>query len=58
MNGWIMRVVVIGHGMAAVTGRAIACATERYLEGNPVKVDAKIASELNIQQVIGFHLPL
>ena len=43
----IKRIIVTGHGTAAVAGEAIACAMERYLEGSLIKVDAKIASELS-----------
>jgi glucosamine--fructose-6-phosphate aminotransferase (isomerizing) len=52
----IRRVVVIGHGTAAVAGAAVADALERYLRrGTDLKsvptIEAKIASELS-----GFHL--
>ena len=47
----IRRVVVIGHGTAAVAGVAVSDALERYLRGAHMKIEAKIASELS-----GFHL--
>jgi glutamine---fructose-6-phosphate transaminase (isomerizing) len=43
----IRRIVVIGHGTAAVAGAAIADAMERYLKGARIKIEAKIASELS-----------
>ncbi|HLA27283.1 MAG TPA: SIS domain-containing protein [Syntrophales bacterium] len=46
-EGSIARIMVIGHGTAAVAGEAIACAMNRYLEGSPIKCEAKIASELS-----------
>lgn len=47
----IRRVVVIGHGTAAVAGMAVADAMERCLNGAHIQTEAKIASELS-----GFHL--
>jgi glucosamine--fructose-6-phosphate aminotransferase (isomerizing) len=47
----IRRVVVIGHGTAAVAGAAVADALERRLRGAPILIEAQIASELS-----GFHL--
>jgi glucosamine--fructose-6-phosphate aminotransferase (isomerizing) len=47
----IRRVLVIGHGTAAVAGAAVADALERHLHGRPIRIEAKIASELS-----GFHL--
>ncbi|MDO9584959.1 MAG: SIS domain-containing protein, partial [Syntrophales bacterium] len=46
-GGSIGRIVVIGHGTAAVAGEAIAAALERYLTGGGIKIEAKIASELS-----------
>jgi len=47
----IRRVVVIGHGTAAVAGSAVSDALERYLRSARIRIEAKIASELS-----GFHL--
>jgi glutamine---fructose-6-phosphate transaminase (isomerizing) len=47
LHGKIRRIIVIGHGTAAVAGEAIACALERYLQGSPIKCEAKVASELS-----------
>ena len=47
LNRQIARVAIIGHGTAAVAGEAIACAMARYLEGSPIKIEAKVASELS-----------
>ena len=47
LAGQITRIVVTGHGTAAVAGEAIACALERYLEGSSIKVNARVASELS-----------
>jgi len=46
-EGTIRRILVIGHGTAAVAGCAIADALERYLQGAPLTVEARIASELS-----------
>ncbi|MFZ3115565.1 MAG: SIS domain-containing protein [Syntrophales bacterium] len=46
-SGRIARLVVIGHGTAAVAGEAIACSLQRYLFGSSIKCEAKIASELS-----------
>jgi glucosamine--fructose-6-phosphate aminotransferase (isomerizing) len=51
VRGEIRRVVVIGHGTAAVAGAAVADALERHLIGAQIRIEAKIASELS-----GFHL--
>lgn len=51
VRGEIRRVVVIGHGTAAVAGAAVADALERYLRGARISIEVKIASELS-----GFHL--
>jgi glucosamine--fructose-6-phosphate aminotransferase (isomerizing) len=50
-RGEIRRVMVIGHGTAAVAGAAVSDSLERYLRGAHMKIEAKIASELS-----GFHL--
>ncbi|MFH1078974.1 MAG: SIS domain-containing protein [Pseudomonadota bacterium] len=47
----IRRVVIIGHGTAAVAGAAVSDAMERYLGGARIRIEAKIASELS-----GFYL--
>ncbi|OPY90807.1 MAG: Glutamine--fructose-6-phosphate aminotransferase (isomerizing) [Syntrophus sp. PtaU1.Bin208] len=46
-NGTIRRILVIGHGTAAVAGSAVADAMERCLQGAPLTVEARIASELS-----------
>jgi len=46
-KGTIRRILVIGHGTAAVAGSAVADALERYLKGAPLTVEARIASELS-----------
>ncbi|MBA4397754.1 MAG: glutamine--fructose-6-phosphate aminotransferase, partial [Syntrophus sp. (in: bacteria)] len=51
VRGEIRRVIVIGHGTAAVAGAAVADALERYLRGARIGIEVKIASELS-----GFHL--
>jgi glucosamine--fructose-6-phosphate aminotransferase (isomerizing) len=50
-RGEIRRVMVIGHGTAAVAGTVVSDSLERYLRGAHMKIEAKIASELS-----GFHL--
>ncbi len=50
-RGGIRRVMVIGHGTAAVAGAAVSDSLERHLRGAHMKIEAKIASELS-----GFHL--
>ncbi|OPY10302.1 MAG: Glutamine--fructose-6-phosphate aminotransferase (isomerizing) [Syntrophus sp. PtaB.Bin001] len=47
IDGSIRRILVIGHGTAAVAGSAVADALERYLKGAPLTVEARIASELS-----------
>ncbi|MCE5282952.1 MAG: SIS domain-containing protein [Deltaproteobacteria bacterium] len=47
LNGKIRRIVVIGHGTAAVAGSAIADALERRIGNRGIRVEAKIASELS-----------
>lgn len=46
-GGKIRRIVVIGHGTAAVAGRAVADAMGRCLNGSGILVEARIASELS-----------
>ncbi len=46
-KGLIRRILVIGHGTAAVAGAAVADAFERYLKGSGIRVESKIASELS-----------
>jgi len=45
--GRIRRILVIGHGTAAVAGAAVADAFERYLKGSGIRIESKIASELS-----------
>jgi glucosamine--fructose-6-phosphate aminotransferase (isomerizing) len=46
-GGAIRRIVVIGHGTAAVAGNAVADAIESRLKGSGIRVEAKVASELS-----------
>ncbi|TRZ76023.1 MAG: SIS domain-containing protein, partial [Deltaproteobacteria bacterium] len=46
-RGEIKRIIVIGHGTAAVAGEAVADGLNRYLKGTHIKIDAKVASELS-----------
>ena len=46
-EGEIRRVVAIGHGTAAVAGAAVADGFCRYLNGRPMIIEAKKASELS-----------
>jgi len=46
-GGKIRRIVVIGHGTAAVAGSAVADAIDRCLKGSGIRVEAQIASELS-----------
>ena len=46
-GGAIRRIMVIGHGTAAVAGSAVADAIESRLKGSGIRVEAKIASELS-----------
>ena len=46
-RGETKRIIVIGHGTAAVAGEAVAGGLQRYLKGTHIKVDAKVASELS-----------
>ncbi len=45
--GVIRRIIVIGHGTAAVAGSAVADAMERHLRGTHIRVEGKVASELS-----------
>ncbi|MBU1966280.1 MAG: SIS domain-containing protein, partial [Proteobacteria bacterium] len=45
--GKIRRIVMIGHGTAAVAGSAVADAMERCLKGSGIRVEARLASELS-----------
>jgi glucosamine--fructose-6-phosphate aminotransferase (isomerizing) len=47
IGGEIRRIVVIGHGTAAVAGNAVADALESRLKGSGIRVEAKVASELS-----------
>jgi glutamine---fructose-6-phosphate transaminase (isomerizing) len=47
VGGRIRRIIVIGHGTAAVAGSAVADALEGRLAGNGIRVEAKVASELS-----------
>ncbi|MHB8772222.1 MAG: SIS domain-containing protein [Syntrophales bacterium] len=46
-GGAIRRIVVIGHGTAAVAGSAVADALESRLRGSGVRIEAMVASELS-----------
>ena len=46
-RGETKRIIVIGHGTAAVAGEAVACGLQRYLKGTHIEIDAKVASELS-----------
>ncbi|MBM4315514.1 MAG: SIS domain-containing protein, partial [Deltaproteobacteria bacterium] len=46
-GGAIRRIIVIGHGTAAVAGIAVADAMESRLRGSGIRVEAKVASELS-----------
>ncbi|MGA2330533.1 MAG: SIS domain-containing protein [Syntrophales bacterium] len=46
-RGETKRIIVIGHGTAAVAGEAVADGLQRYLKGTHIKIDAKVASELS-----------
>ena len=47
LAGTIRRIVVIGHGTAAVAGGAVADILDASLRGSGIRVEAKIASELS-----------
>jgi glucosamine--fructose-6-phosphate aminotransferase (isomerizing) len=47
IRGETKRIIVIGHGTAAVAGEAVADGLQRYLKGTHIKIDAKVASELS-----------
>ncbi|MEW6334119.1 MAG: SIS domain-containing protein [Thermodesulfobacteriota bacterium] len=46
-GGVIRRIVVTGHGTAAVAGSAVADAMESRLKGSGIRVESRIASELS-----------
>lgn len=46
-GGAIKRIMVIGHGTAAVAGSAVADTIESRLRGSGIRVEAKVASELS-----------
>ena len=46
-KGKIKKIIIIGHGTAAVAGLAVADAFERYLKGKGISIKAKVASELS-----------
>ena len=46
-TGDIKKITVIGHGTAAVAGQAVADALSHYLEGAPLQIHARVASELS-----------
>jgi glutamine---fructose-6-phosphate transaminase (isomerizing) len=46
-GGTIRRIVVIGHGTAAVAGSAVADAIESRLKGSGIRAEATVASELS-----------
>lgn len=46
-KGSIKNIVVIGHGTAAVAGQAVADALSHYLQGTPLSIVSRIASELS-----------
>ncbi len=43
----LKRIIVIGHGTAAVAGKAVADAFARYTGGSQIKISARVASELS-----------
>jgi glucosamine--fructose-6-phosphate aminotransferase (isomerizing) len=47
MRGKIRRILVIGHGTAAVAGMAVADGFNRYLKDSRIRIEAKVASELS-----------
>jgi glucosamine--fructose-6-phosphate aminotransferase (isomerizing) len=46
-NGAIKNIIIIGHGTAAVAGQAVADALSYYLEGTPLNIFVRVASELS-----------
>lgn len=46
-RGDIRKIIVIGHGTAAIAGEAVADGLARYLKGTHIKIEAKVASELS-----------
>jgi glutamine---fructose-6-phosphate transaminase (isomerizing) len=47
LGGQIRHITIIGHGTAAVAGKAIADSLEHYLRDTAIKIKGKIASELS-----------
>ena len=47
VGGGIKRIIVIGHGTAAVAGKAVADALTYYLKGAPLTILSRVASELS-----------
>jgi len=46
-TGTIKNIIVIGHGTAAVAGTAVADTLTYYLKGQPLQIEARVASELS-----------
>jgi glucosamine--fructose-6-phosphate aminotransferase (isomerizing) len=46
-EGLIRNIVVIGHGTAAVAGQAVADSLSHYLDGRPINISCRVASELS-----------
>jgi len=46
-EGRIRRIIIIGHGTAAVAGTAVADGFERYLKGSRIKIESRMGSELS-----------
>jgi glutamine---fructose-6-phosphate transaminase (isomerizing) len=46
-NGAIKNIVIVGHGTAAVAGQAVADTLSHYLEGMPLNIFVRVASELS-----------
>jgi glucosamine--fructose-6-phosphate aminotransferase (isomerizing) len=46
-NGAIKKIIVIGHGTAAVAGQAVADTMSEYLKDRPLNILARVASELS-----------
>ena len=47
IGGKIRRIIVVGHGTAAVAGSTVADALESRLRGSGLKVEARVGSELS-----------
>jgi glucosamine--fructose-6-phosphate aminotransferase (isomerizing) len=46
-HGDIRKIIVIGHGTAAIAGEAVTDGLTRYLKGTHIIIEAKVASELS-----------